>query len=368
MGFKTAAFLGGAAQGLNVLGQGMLRQVERDAEQGIWEKRQALLSEIQRENARVGREDQAAFDDKRFPVKVEQEGLLVSARGKAQTAAEVAKLNSPELQGAQAEAATRAQEQQIALLEARSKDPRVQAAEKAEIDKKLDLLRRETGIRADGQIRVVNATESAREQRAAKADKNPLLEKFKDYKEATGTELPDPVKKQLADAYVGLGKVDDGAGKKALDSVLKGYENGTIKAEEVGAQLGVVMRSLRVDPAEQGIREEVNAARKSGKVGEVVAAMRAKGFKDEQLSSLFTLEELKSAPTAAPASPAARRQASAPIDPIASMNERTLRQIAGIQGHASQAAAKAELNRRRAAAVSGQEEAEAAASLGYGGV
>lgn len=51
----------GAAQGLNVLGQGMLKDIDRQQDQGIWEKRQALLAEIQRESAKTQRTDARDF-------------------------------------------------------------------------------------------------------------------------------------------------------------------------------------------------------------------------------------------------------------------------------------------------------------------
>lgn len=107
MGLLSAAFLQGAGQGLNVLGQGMLRGIEREDEQELWEKRTKLLAEIQRESAKGIRDDQAAHDDARFPVKLEQETQTVAARGKAQTAADVARANDSGMLAAEAAQAER---------------------------------------------------------------------------------------------------------------------------------------------------------------------------------------------------------------------------------------------------------------------
>lgn len=163
MGLLSAAIFQGAGQGLNVLSQGMLRQVERDAEDDIWQKRTRLLSEIQRENAKAIRQDQYADEDARLPTRIAQEGKLTEARGKAQTAVDIERANNTQLQDAEAAKAARQQEQQIALLEQRRNDPRVKAAEKEEIDKKLEVLGRELRMREGSQIRVTNATRAAQE-------------------------------------------------------------------------------------------------------------------------------------------------------------------------------------------------------------
>lgn len=61
MGMLSAALLTGLGQGGQVLAGGMLKEVERQAEQSIWEKRQKLLAEIQRESAQNQRIDARDF-------------------------------------------------------------------------------------------------------------------------------------------------------------------------------------------------------------------------------------------------------------------------------------------------------------------
>lgn len=163
MGLLSAAIFQGAGQGLNALSQGMFRQVEREAEEDIWQKRNRLLSEIQRENAKNIRKDDLDFREQNAQRARAIQAGDIAAQGEAQTAAEVARLNDPGLSAAQSEAARRAQEQQIALLEERRNDPRVKAAEKEEIDNKLEVLGRELRMREGSQIRVTNATRATQE-------------------------------------------------------------------------------------------------------------------------------------------------------------------------------------------------------------
>lgn len=288
MGLLSAAIFTGAGQGMQALSQGMFRQVEREAEDELWQKRTKMLAEIQRENARVQREDQAAFDDQRFPVRLDQERQTVAARGDAQTAAEVARLSNPDLTAAQSEAAARQQEQQIALLGQRRNDPRVQAAEKAEIDGKLALLREEAKIRGDAAIRVSNATRGPAGPSLAQqiAEKESIIGR--------------PLSQQEREALVGLGRGGDKAQdlriKLAEESFNKALELGEVKPEDRATFVAKQLESYSELSATRSAQELLRTERAGGNIARFVERMRSQGADDATLLGLgVTREELKNA-------------------------------------------------------------------------
>jgi hypothetical protein len=95
MGLLKAAIFQGASQGLNVLGQGMMRDIAQGQEQSIWEKRQALLAQIQRENAQNIRQDDLDFREQNAQRARAIQAGDIAAQGEAQTAADLARRQNP---------------------------------------------------------------------------------------------------------------------------------------------------------------------------------------------------------------------------------------------------------------------------------
>lgn len=116
MGLLGAAFLQGAGQGLNVLGHGMLKGIEREDEQEMWEKRTKLLAEIQRESAKTIRKD--AFDFDNNPENVA--AGVATATTRAEAAAKVSRgervkdATDPGLLAAEADKVKRDRENKVA--------------------------------------------------------------------------------------------------------------------------------------------------------------------------------------------------------------------------------------------------------------
>ena len=213
MGLLSAAIFQGAGQGLNVLSQGMLRQVEREAEDDIWQKRTRLLSEIQRENAKVIREDDFRFRNDPTNVQAEVDTATTRARAAAGVAREEAVKT----------------ETDPALISAREAEAERQRARETA---RIKTLAPEEAKRAG---MITSATVSAQERARAAAESkrvNPLVQIARDYKEATGIELPPETMKQLADAkLLGLTKEDNKFAIEAFKAVGERYKEGVITPE-----------------------------------------------------------------------------------------------------------------------------------------
>ena len=286
MGMLTA-FLSGASRGLDVLGQGMLRDVERAREDDIWKKRQAVLAEIQRENARVAREDQAAFDDARFPVRMQQEGELTAARGKAQTQAEIDRLRNPDFVAAQDEATRQATQRAIDAAVQKANDPNLTEIQRREAKQKLDDLREEVRIRGDGAIRVANAT---RGPTAPTSD-----QRVAEYTKVMGAPPSKEVELQIRGFT--SGKTDeDSIAKWARSLVTEEVKSGALPSEQAPAKLQQLI-ALMQPPQKPRTQEEASAqylaaaAARPDLIPQLQARMRADGFSipgEEDKSALKT--------------------------------------------------------------------------------
>jgi hypothetical protein len=95
MGMLSAAFLTGLGQGGQVLAGGMLKEVERQGEQDIWQKRQTLLAAIQRENAKNIQEDALTFRETNAPRTRALDAGDVTARGDAARGVKITDMTDP---------------------------------------------------------------------------------------------------------------------------------------------------------------------------------------------------------------------------------------------------------------------------------
>ena len=295
-----AAVLQGASQGMNVLGQSMQRDLDRQDEQTMWEKRNRLLAEIQAESARAQRTEQAAFDDARFPVRLDQERQTMAARGEAQTAAEVARATNPELITAQDEAARRATQREIDALVQKANNPDLTAAERRKTEADIEKLKAEVKIRGDGAIRVANATRAPRE--GARSVSDQLAEKEK--------ALGRPLTQQEREALVLGAKGGDGDRalriKQAEEAATKAIELGSLKPEDRAKFVRAQLDSYGEFEARAQTDELLRTERASGNVGRFIEALRKQGADDAALLKLgVTKDELKKA-AGAPAANAPR--------------------------------------------------------------
>lgn len=302
MGMLTGAFLQGAGQGLNVLGQSMQRDLDRQDEQSMWERRTQLLGEIQRENATVQREDQAAFEDKRFPVRLDQERQTTTARGEAQTAVEVARATNPELIAAQDEAARKATQRDIDALVQKANNPDLTAAERRAALTKLEDLKAEVKIRGDGAIRVANATRVPKE--GAKSVSDQLAEKEK--------ALGRPLTTAEREALVLGAKADNGNQalrvKQAEEAATKAIETGSLKPEDRAKFVRAQLDSYGEFEARAQTDELLRTERSAGNVARFIDSMRKQGADDAALLKLgVTKAELKQPATGPDKGAAARR-------------------------------------------------------------
>jgi hypothetical protein len=287
MGLLKAAIFQGASQGLNVLGQGMMRDIAQGQEQSIWEKRQALLAQIQRENAQNIREDDLNFRETNAPRARAIQAGDIAAQGEAQTAAEVARLQNPGMLAAKDAEAAAQTERELKRLEALSTDPRATAAQKREAEARAAALREEVTIRGDGAIRVANATRGP----GAKSVSDQIAEDEK----LLGRKL---TQDELM-AKLGYGKKEgkpDATFTEATKAVFQRYQNGEITAEQTGSELTRIQASVQGAPMAEVRKREVAQARSTGKIAEAVAELRSMGYGDEQMMQLgITKDELASA-------------------------------------------------------------------------
>ena len=315
MGMLTGAFLQGAGQGLNVLGQSMQRDLDRQTDEAMFEKRTRMLAEIQRENATVQRQDQAAFEDQRFPVRLDQERQTMTVRGEAQTAAEVARATNPELIAARDEEARRATQREIDALVQRANNPDLSAAEQRKAAAELEKLKAEVKIRGDGAIRVANATRAPRE--GSKSVSDQLAEKEK----ALGRPLTQAEREALVLGARGNNESQALRVKQAEEAATKAIDEGRIKPQDRASFVRAQLDSYGEFEARAQTDELLRTERAAGNVGRFIDAMRRQGADDAALLKLgVTKDEIKKA-TAAPAANAprgmlSRAPAKAPEDVI----------------------------------------------------
>lgn len=300
MGMLGAAFLQGAGQGMNTLAAGLMRGVERDEEQAIWEKRAALLEKMRIESARTMRKEEAAFADERFPTLLSQGTQRIAAEGSARTAADTARMNDPALQAAQAAEAERKRDEAVKNYEAMKNNPRVVAADvaaakraayqaEAEFKRMTPLMASRAGAVAAA---TTGATESARQKYAAKDKKNPITDLIDAWEGATGTKMTPEMRKMVADAKIGIGKSDDQS--KLIDSMLNEFvKTGEIKPEDVGPTRARIVQSFSAAKQDNDIAIRAQQDREGGNIVESIAAYLKAGGTLEAAPKFYTPDELK---------------------------------------------------------------------------
>jgi hypothetical protein len=310
MAFKTAAFLGGAAQGLNVLGQGMLRQVERDADESMQERRAQMLARIQRENAAADRKAQAEFDDERAPVLLARRQAEAEALGKTATKIETDRLSDPAFQAARrtqadadAEAATK---RDIAAALKKLNDPELSAVERRKAQEKLDDLQKEVKIRGDEAIRVARAT------RAPSQGSKSISQQLKEKEDALGRPLTQAEREALVIGKQGGDPAFAMRQKEAEDAATKAIETGAIKPEGRAAFVRAQLDSYSEFDAKAQMAELLRTERGAGNVGNFIDNMRRQGADDATLLKMgVTKDELKQS-TAAKGGAASQKRGSEP--------------------------------------------------------
>lgn len=262
MSWLKAAATGFSAAGAQVANKYLDEQIAKD--------RAEFMAQLQRRTAGEIRQDDAAFRDQRAPIERERARQDVLAQGAATREAAVAGWSDTTFQGAR-----RTQEEADA------------AAKRGERVKDLN---------ADTPILMDRARQEAdiRGRMTAKwagSGKQTIADKIKEMEAAIGRPLTDAEKEGVA----GLGKKPaDDPTKAAIDAVLAGVKDGTIKPEEVGPKVGAIVRSLRVTPLEDDIRNGLSRARAEGKTADAIAELRQAGFSDQQLLAAgVTQAELK---------------------------------------------------------------------------
>jgi hypothetical protein len=264
MGLLSAAIFQGAGQGLNALSQGMFRQVEREAEEDIWQKRNRLLSEIQRENAKNIRKDDLDFREQNAQRARAIQAGDIAAQGEAQTAAEVARLQDPGMIAARAAAAER------------------DAAQKR------DAYKAETPLVASRQGQVSEAAaKAAAKYRDGGGQAKTLSAQAAEYEKFLGRELT----KVEREAMTPFGrKAPDGIQaqrvKLAEEVTSKLIENGEVKPEDRAASVQAQLRGYAELEQATIAQSLLQQARADGSVSTWVQRMRAQGAKDEELIAL----------------------------------------------------------------------------------
>lgn len=239
MGMLSAALFQGAAQGLNVLGQGLQREQDRQAEEALFEKRTRMLAEIQRENSRVAREDDLNFRETNAGRTRAIEAGDIAARGEAQIGVDAARFTDQRIIAARDAEAAAQTERELKRLEALSTDPRATAAQKREAEQKAAQLREEVKIRGDGAIRVANATRAPAGPRAPTSD-----ERVAEYTRVMGAPPSKEVELQIRGFT--SGKTDDDTlGKWARSLVTEQVKAGTLTAEQAPATLKSLMAAMQ---------------------------------------------------------------------------------------------------------------------------
>lgn len=196
--------------------------------------------------------------------------------------------------------AAAATERQIQALDAKAKDPRVDAAQRKEADLAAQRLREEVKIRGDGAIRVATATAAAQ----GKVGKQSLSDLIAEKEKAIGRSLS----QQEKEAVAGLGKSENTTQalrvKLAEEAANKALENKDIKPEEKAAFVKTQLQGYAEEDAKIISQELLRNARKDGTEAIFIAKMKAQGADDATIIKLgVTKDELKKATAAATPAP-----------------------------------------------------------------
>lgn len=275
MSWLKAAATGFSAAGAQV--------ANKYLDQQLAQQRAEFMAQLQRRTAGEIRQDDAAFRDQRAPIERERTRQDLLAQGAATREAAVAGWSDTTFQSAR-----RSQEEADA---AAKRGERVKDLN-AETPILMDRARQEADIRGRIQAKWSNS------------GKQTIADKIKEMEAAIGRPLTAAEKEGVA----GLGKKPaDDPSKAAIDAVLAGVKDGTIKPEEVGPKVNAIVKSLRVTPMEEDIRNGLSRARAEGKAAEAIAELRQAGFSDQQLLAAgVTPSELKGAAPQMETKPAQR--------------------------------------------------------------
>ncbi len=270
-------------------------------------QRAQMLAELQRTTAGQIREDEDAF--RNDPTRVERDRARkaadIEAEGKVRRGQRVAELTDPDLATAEATKAER-----DAADKRRREVEDIEAKTPAEVKR--------AGLLAQAQKRY---------------GYDP------DKKDDPWAKLPAPVKA----AYASLQKEADQINAEIVKA----------KAQDGGWNPKANPGQAELDTRLRVVRDKAKALISKYMPQEPGAADADKAIRDMLLGTgdvkPAAAPETPAAPGAKPASkPVMERAKEAAKDPIAAMDERTLRKIAGIDGHVNQKKAQAELERRKA--------------------
>jgi hypothetical protein len=330
--FKAA--LAGAAQAGDQI---LTKYIDED----LAAKRAQMLADLQRKNAGLMRQDEAAFSDQRAPVLREQAKADVLSRAEAARQAELAGLNDQTYRGAKRAAADeeaaadtkRKADSTRALMPVEAERAKLLAGVETDASieraaKMLPLEVKRAYAVADAQGRA-----NARNRQSAGSD---LMSKVSAIEKTLGRPLTEPEKLGV----LGLA----GKGGNAEYDLVK------IKEEEML-------------PGGGTRTTERTEKRKAGAAGEAEDPYAVKPRSQPNVKDPYARPAEAAKPQNTLMELARRKAAQAePKGEMETASTSTLRQLAAIDGHAKQAAAKAELARRAAA----QPEIDTS-GIGYGG-
>jgi hypothetical protein len=333
--FKAA--LAGAAQAGDQI---LTKYIDED----LAAKRAQMMADLQRKTAGAIRQDDADFSDKRAPVLREQAKADVLAKAEAARAAELAGLNDQSLRGARR---TAADEESAAATQRKASEARALMPVEAEREKML------AGVKTDAdieratkllplEVKRAYAIADAQGRAGARNRQSPgsdLMGKVSAIEKTLGRSLTEPEKLGI------LGLAGKGANAE--------YDLVKIKEEEMlpgGGTRTTERTERRQAGGAGGQAEDPYAVKPRGQQGAKDPYAQAPAAGAKQPTALLELARRKAAQEA-------------PKGEMETAGNETLRRIAAIQGHAKQAAAKAELERRAAA----QPEIDTS-GIGYGGM
>lgn len=302
----------------------------RYIDEEISQQRDAARMELQREYNRLGRQDQAEFDDARAPKLRQQRADDAKAAGKTAREIELEGLNDTTLQGARTakgdQDASDVTRRTIAHSEAMTpaEVKRIEALTPAEV--KRQTLLSEAQARAQAKYREGRPDASAE-----------MLKKMKGIEQILGREMTEQEKM----AALGMVKNtrDPELDTETVKEMRIDKDGNTVETsrKQVRRPGGAPGAATPQDPAVQ-MRARVDAARKDGKTTEAIAELKARGATAQDLLTIgFTGDEIKGTvkpndKPAAAASPAWRP------DPASPAGQRRERQEASIQNQAQQRA------------------------------
>lgn len=252
-------------------------------------QRAQMMAELQRRTAGQVREDDDAFrnDPTRVQRDRDRRAEDVKADSVARRGERVADLTDPTLTTAEAAKAERD------AADKRRRDV-------ADIEAKTPAEAARSGLIADA---TAKATAKYREP---KEGSKTMAAKMAEVESAIGR----PLSQQEKEGMAGLGKTEEGFAKFRRSLVMEAVKAGTLSPDDAEAKIKGLEQS-------DGVTAGVAAARREGKAPEALAELRARGFKDDQLSRWFTPDELKTKKPESIVSGAMERAArTAPTGPI----------------------------------------------------